>query len=222
MGLCLILETEKNYKSQYYSIYVWALSFDQLKRGCEIITPLNFINSLNHGCVWGNSPYEKLWDHLDNRENRDLRSTKLKKPWHFSYKIIFDIWQSDKSFDFKKPFEFQTLNCPFFRSFRVHFTKFVLFLPDLLISLRTLEICAPCFPENLLNRLETGLASLSDLLCHNCASIRHISSRCLASLAALKSLRNSVIILAVEKVRNVRYSYCNTIIQCNIELYVFM
>ena len=41
-----------------------------------IITTLNFMYSLNQGCVWGNSPYEKLWNHLDNREKRDLRLTK--------------------------------------------------------------------------------------------------------------------------------------------------
>ena len=34
---------------------------------------LKFINSLNQGCVWRNSCYEKLWNHLNNREKRDLR-----------------------------------------------------------------------------------------------------------------------------------------------------
>ena len=55
--------------------YMWALSFHQLKGGFRIITPLIFINSLNKGFVWGNSPYEELWDHLDNREKSYLRST---------------------------------------------------------------------------------------------------------------------------------------------------
>ena len=56
-------------KEENWNICVWALSFDQLKERCGVITPLNFINSLNRGCVWGNSTYEKLWNHLDNREN---------------------------------------------------------------------------------------------------------------------------------------------------------
>ena len=34
------------------------------------ITPLNFINSLYQGFERGNSLYQKLWSHLDNRENR--------------------------------------------------------------------------------------------------------------------------------------------------------
>ena len=39
------------------------------------------ILSLNQRCVWGNSPYGKLWNHLDNREKRDLRSTKDIQYW---------------------------------------------------------------------------------------------------------------------------------------------
>ena len=31
---------------------------------------------LNQGYVWGNSPLEKLWNHLDNRVKCHLRSTK--------------------------------------------------------------------------------------------------------------------------------------------------
>ena len=30
----------------------------------------------NQGFVWGISPYEKLWDHLDNRKKHDLKSKK--------------------------------------------------------------------------------------------------------------------------------------------------
>ena len=47
-----------------------------LKGGCGIITTWNFINFLNQGCVWGNSLYEKLWDHLVKREKLDLGLTK--------------------------------------------------------------------------------------------------------------------------------------------------
>ena len=46
-----------------------------IQGGFGIITPLNFINSLNKGFVWGNSPNEKLWDHFDFNEKWDLRST---------------------------------------------------------------------------------------------------------------------------------------------------
>ena len=38
---------------------------------------LKFISSLNQGCIWGNSPYGKLWNHLDNKEKRDLRQQRL-------------------------------------------------------------------------------------------------------------------------------------------------
>ena len=33
------------------------------------------------GCVWGNFPYEKLWNHLDSRGKRDLRWTSDVKPY---------------------------------------------------------------------------------------------------------------------------------------------
>ena len=52
-----------------------ALFFDQLKGGCGSITPLNLINSLNQGFDIGNSPYQKLWTHLDYRKKRGLRLT---------------------------------------------------------------------------------------------------------------------------------------------------
>ena len=60
-------------------IFVRALFFDRIKGGCGcgcgITTPLNVINYFNQGCVWGNSSYEKLWNHLDNSEKRDFWST---------------------------------------------------------------------------------------------------------------------------------------------------
>ena len=37
---------------------------------------MHFENSLNQRYVWGNSPFEKLWNHLDNMEKCDLRLTK--------------------------------------------------------------------------------------------------------------------------------------------------
>ena len=43
---------------------------------CGSITPLNLINSLNHGFDRGNSLFQKLWDHLGKREKLDLWSTK--------------------------------------------------------------------------------------------------------------------------------------------------
>ena len=49
------------------------------KGGCGSITPLNLINSLNQGFDRGNSLYQKLWTHLDNREKHGLRSTKFFK-----------------------------------------------------------------------------------------------------------------------------------------------
>ena len=57
-------------------MFVWALSFDQLKGGCGNTTTLSSINYLKQGWVWGNSRYKKLWNHLDNREKRDFGSTK--------------------------------------------------------------------------------------------------------------------------------------------------
>ena len=44
------------------------------------------MNSLNLGFVWGNSPNEKLWNHLDNREKLDFGSTK----WFYFFWHIFD------------------------------------------------------------------------------------------------------------------------------------
>ena len=56
----------------YWIIYVWALSFDPLKGVRGSITPFNLINSLYQGFDIGNSLYQKLWTHLDNREKRRL------------------------------------------------------------------------------------------------------------------------------------------------------
>ena len=44
--------------------------------GCRSSTPLNLINSLNRGFDWGNSLFQKLWTHFDNREKCGLRLTK--------------------------------------------------------------------------------------------------------------------------------------------------
>ena len=62
-----------------------------------IITPLYFINSLNQGFVWGNSPYDKLWDHLDNREKHDLRLTKR----CFSMYAVEDSWYFNGDWPYK-------------------------------------------------------------------------------------------------------------------------
>ena len=40
---------------------------------------------MKKGCVWGNSHYEKLWDHFRKREKLDLGSTKQK---NFIYTTI--------------------------------------------------------------------------------------------------------------------------------------
>ena len=40
-----------------------------IKGGCESITPLNLINFLYLGFERGNSHYQRLWTHLENREN---------------------------------------------------------------------------------------------------------------------------------------------------------
>ena len=47
-----------------------------IKGECGNTTPLNSLNFLKQGWVWGNSPYEKLWNHLDKSEKRDFGLTK--------------------------------------------------------------------------------------------------------------------------------------------------
>ena len=53
---------------QCYYLVSTNVATNEITGGCRIITPLNFIDSLNQGCVWGNSPYEKLRNHLENKE----------------------------------------------------------------------------------------------------------------------------------------------------------
>ena len=44
--------------------------------GLQCITPLSSITYLNQVCDRGNTLYQKLWTHLDNREKGALSSTK--------------------------------------------------------------------------------------------------------------------------------------------------
>ena len=73
------------------------LPFDQLKGGCESLTPLSLINYLNQGCDRGNSLYQKLWTHLDIKEKPNFRSTK-----YFLFQIFYSqlhtrlSWESGK------------------------------------------------------------------------------------------------------------------------------
>ena len=60
-----------------------------INEGVELWLPY-VINFLKKGCVWGNSLYEKLWDHLGKREKLDLESTK-QIFWNSIFYFLFSV-----------------------------------------------------------------------------------------------------------------------------------